>query len=109
MSDDSTSPTVNPWRPMSDPLDLAVLGKFAEELAECAAIVSRCIIQGIEEREPVTGKLNREALSEEIADVMASMGLTGDHFGLDQESTLARAHRKVAGLRLWHDMLRPRQ
>lgn len=51
---------LNPWHPMTDAINLAHLGKLAEELNECGAAVARCIIQGIDGSEPVTGKPNRE-------------------------------------------------
>ena len=49
---------LNPWQPERDPIRLAILGKLLEELAEAQAIVARCIIQGIDESEPVTGVHN---------------------------------------------------
>lgn len=54
---------------------LAVLGKLAEEGSEVATAAVRCIIQGIDESEPVTGKSNREWLEDEIADIMAQCDL----------------------------------
>ena len=63
----------NPWHPMSDAVDLKHLGKLAEELSEAGAAVARCIIQGIDEKEPVTGKINREWLQDELADVIANI------------------------------------
>jgi hypothetical protein len=63
---------LNPWRPMTRPIDLKHLGKLGEESNELGAAISRCIIQGIDEREPVTGKPNRQWLAEEIADVLAN-------------------------------------
>lgn len=47
-----------PWRPIQSPIDLKHLGKFGEELGECQAAVSRCIIQGIREKEPIERKPN---------------------------------------------------
>lgn len=61
----------NPWNPMTKAIDLKHLGKLGEEAGELSAIVCRCIIQGINEYEPVTGKSNREALEDEIADVQS--------------------------------------
>lgn len=54
------------WIPNTSSLDLAVLGKLAEETAELGASLARCIIQGVIESEPVTGKPNREWLEDEI-------------------------------------------
>lgn len=95
---------MNPWHPMSDPVDLKTLGKLCEELGECSAAAARCLIQGIDEREPRTGKPNRRWLSEELADVLANVRLTVDHFGLDQDFILSRADAKRAGLQQWRSM-----
>lgn len=97
-------PAPNPWLPMRDPIALKHLGKLAEELAEAGAATARCIIQGIDEREPVTGKPNREWLEDEIADVLANAQLVMDHFGLDMQRIHARAERKKVHLRAWHAM-----
>lgn len=96
---------LNPWVPMSVPIDVKHLGKLAEELSEAGAAVARCLIQGVEEREPVTGKLNREWLEDELADVMANIELVRRHFGLDQGRMNLRAQRKRRHLRAWHQML----
>jgi NTP pyrophosphatase (non-canonical NTP hydrolase) len=100
----AVSPVLNPWLPMQSPVDLKHLGKLAEELGEGQAAVARCIIQGIDEREPVTGKLNREWLEEEIADVMANLTLVMQHFDLDVARIMERRHRKIEHLRAWHAM-----
>lgn len=102
---DSQSPILNPWHPTTRPIDLKHLGKFGEELNECGSAVSRCIIQGIDEREPVTGKSNREWLEDEIADVTANMALVSEHFDLDHERIFKRVMRKMEQLRAWHSML----
>jgi NTP pyrophosphatase (non-canonical NTP hydrolase) len=92
----------NPWQPMSDPLDLAHLGKLGEELGELVAAKERCVIQGINECEPVTLKPNKEWLEDEIADVMANMRLVIGRFDLDLMRIERRADRKIAHLRQWH-------
>lgn len=95
----------SPWIPMSKPIDLKHLGKLAEELAECGAAVSRCLIQGIEEAEPVTGKINRAWLEDELADVIANAELNIEHFDLDIKRITERVERKKERLRRWHKML----
>lgn len=94
----------NPWHPTRDRTDLKVLGKLLEELGELTAAVSRCVIQGINEAEPTTGKMNYNWLTEEIADVYANINLTIDRFGLDREFITKRATQKRNQLRKWHDM-----
>jgi NTP pyrophosphatase (non-canonical NTP hydrolase) len=100
----ATDPKMNPWHPIREPVDLKHLGKLGEELNECGAAVSRCIIQGVEECEPVTGKPNKLWLQEELADVLANIELVIDHFGLDLDHMLTRRNKKMAQLKTWHEM-----
>lgn len=100
-----TSWALNPWVPMSKPIDLKHLGKLAEELNEAGSAVARCIIQGIDECEPVTLKQNRKWLEDELADVTVNIDLVTGHFGLDREMMQTRAARKRTHLRAWHAML----
>jgi NTP pyrophosphatase (non-canonical NTP hydrolase) len=95
----------NPWQPMSNPVDLAHLGKLGEECGELVAAKERCTIQGIDEREPVTGKLNREWLEDEIADVKANIELVMLRFNLDRDRIARRAGKKMEHLRGWHVQL----
>ena len=97
--------TVSPWQPETNPLRLAVLGKLAEELSEAAAIVSRCMIQGIDEFEPVTGVLNLDALRNEIADVFATSEIAIDYFDLNRQKIHERGDRKLDHLRRWHSLI----
>jgi NTP pyrophosphatase (non-canonical NTP hydrolase) len=92
----------NPWNPIKDPVQLKHLGKLNEELGELTAAVSRCIIQGVDEKEPVTGKVNREWLTEEIADVACNITLCVELFGLDTAAITRRVKEKEAKLRGWH-------
>lgn len=103
--DPATSWALNPWHPMQRPIDLKHLGKLGEEANELGAAINRCIIQGIDEREPITHKLNRDWLQDEIADVLANIELVREHFGLDAVSIRVRAERKKIHLRGWHSML----
>ncbi len=96
---------LNPWHPMERPIDKKHIGKLMEELGECSSAAARCLIQGIDEAEPVTGKINREWLEDEIADVLANAELNMDHFGLDRERIETRKVRKMEHLRAWHGML----
>ncbi|ODM71709.1 hypothetical protein [Bradyrhizobium elkanii] len=105
MADADTLGKANPWHPMTKPIDLKHLGKFGEELGECGAAVARCIIQGIDECEPVTGKSNREWLEDEIADITANMALVTEHFALDEARIFRRVLKKMEHLRGWHQQL----
>lgn len=104
MADADKLRDANPWHPIDDKVDLKHLGKLGEELNECGSAVSRCIIQGVDESEPVTGKINRVWLEEEIADVRANSELCIERFALDEARIAARAERKKAHLRQWHGL-----
>lgn len=105
MADDKKQSDYNPWHPMSKPIDLKHLGKLAEECGELSAAIARCIIQGIDEKEPVTGKVNKEWLEDEIADVMANIFLVERHFGLNSERMMKRGAAKAKKLITWHKMV----
>ena len=93
----------NPWRPMTDPRDLKTMGKLLEELGELTAAASRCLIQGIDEVEPITGKSNHLWLSEELADVMANAALVCERFSVDLDFIQDRSESKIVRLRGWHE------
>lgn len=95
---------MNPWHPMRNTVDVKTLGKLAEESGELSSAVARCLIQGIYEVHPVTGKPNVAWLQEEIADVLANIGLVVDRFNMDQQAIMARAEVKTEQLREWHRM-----
>lgn len=97
-------PKYNPWHPMTNSIDLKHLGKLLEECNELGSAIARCIIQGIYEKEPVTGKENKQWLTEEIADVLANINLVIEHFSLNEEFIAKRSKDKAARLKTWHDM-----
>lgn len=99
------SKALNPWQPERDTLRLAVLGKLGEELGEASSATLRCIIQGIDESEPVTGKPNRQWLQDEIADVYATATMAVELFGLSSTDIARRMERKIQHLRAWHGLL----
>jgi hypothetical protein len=96
-----TTNIISPWTPESNPNSLRVLGKTLEELTECGSAVARCLVQGIDESEPVTGKPNREWLLEEVADAYAVLDWTVDYFKLDIPAIAKRSARKQGGFRQW--------
>lgn len=96
----------SPWDPLTNSaLDLKILGKLLEELGEAVTAASRCVIQGIEEAHPETGKTNREWLEDELADVLANTNLASAHFNLDEERMNKRCERKMVHLSRWHQGL----
>lgn len=94
----------NPWTPITNLIDLKHLGKLAEELNECGSAVARCIIQGVDEKEPSTGVANRDWLTKEIADVACNIGLVIEHFDLDIQKIDDRVMLKRQHLTRWHNM-----
>lgn len=90
-----------PWIPMSDTRDLRVTGKTLEELGELVQCLSRCLIQGIDSAEPVTGVINRQWLESEVADTIATVTLLIQHFKLNEAIIDARAASKMAKLIPW--------
>lgn len=100
-------PTAGPsdWQPITDKHALAVLGKLGEEVNELGAAIFRCIIQGIDETEPTTGKVNRVWLEQELADVMAMTTITMRRFSLDTRAIMDRRDRKIAYKEPWFDAL----
>lgn len=71
----------------------------------CGGLVSassRCLIQGVDEAEPVTGRVNRNWLENAAADVRAWIELCEEHFSLDCARITARASKKKLHLQKWH-------
>lgn len=91
---------------MEDVVDKAHLLKAIEELNECSAAAARCLMQGIDEREPVAGKLNRQWLQDEIADVYATLSLLEDRFSLSLPEIRERAKKKREHLHGWHEQIK---
>jgi len=105
MDENSKNIPLNPWFPMNKSIDLKHLDKLLEETGELTSAAARCLAQGIDEREPVTGKLNREWLEDEIADVCANLELNIEHFNLNRERIASRIDFKKKHLKRWHGML----
>lgn len=104
-TDDIADKTPSPWIPMSNPGDVALLGKLQEEQNELGAIIARCLIQGFFAYDPETNKLNSLAVEDEIADVMAVCDLVIGRFSLDMVHMSKRKERKIQYIRTWIDAL----
>lgn len=100
-TDEIKDTKLNSWHPITDVKDLKVLGKLLEELGELTSAVSRCIIQGMDERHPITQKSNRVWLEEEIADVAATIELAFNRFGFDVGHLERRQLLKLELLSEW--------
>lgn len=92
---------MNKWTPEQNQMILRRVGKTGEEAAELMKVTSRIVIQGIDGIDPATGKTNRQALTEEIADVIAQAKVTVDALGLDNDAIMARAARKEQQMHEW--------
>lgn len=95
----------SPWVPMTNPRDIKVIGKNIEELCEAGAAAARCLIQGINETEPSSGRLNKTWYANELADVAATSRISMEHFGMDRGSIDERIRRKYAFLMRWLGMM----
>jgi hypothetical protein len=62
---------VSSWVPTVDRVELALLGKTLEETCELGKIAARCIMQGLDDRDPETTVANRMALTAELSDMEA--------------------------------------
>lgn len=97
--------SINLWKPEPDVVLHQALGKLAEECAELSQAIARCLIQGFHEEEPVTGKLNRTQLFEEVADVKAAMRWLFDVLDEPFKGESDRERRKFDGFKLWQSKL----
>lgn len=93
------------WLPETRTVIHQALGKAAEESAELSKIAVRCMIQGLDAVDPVTGKPNRKSLADELADVEATTEWLFELLSLDVEAHNARATRKLEGFRRWQAMI----
>lgn len=95
------------WTPTTDLMMLRRMGKLQEELAELANVAARCIIQGIDEVDPGTGKVNRLRLQHEIADVLAQCSQTIKALNLDETAISERTIEKERLMEEWEAMFPP--
>lgn len=92
---------MNTWTPTTDLLTLRRMGKLGEELGEAQVVAARVIIQGIDEVDPGSGKVNRQRLMDELADVQAQIGCTVLAFDLDQDYMGRRTAEKIRRMEQW--------
>ncbi len=105
---DTIKSTISPWMPEQDQIRLAILGKLGEEASELAQRCFRCIIHGLDELDPDTGRTNRVELEREISDVIACI-VTSENNRISNvdanEAYDKRVNDKVDGFKLWHGMI----
>lgn len=95
------------WIPTTNLLQLRRLGKLSEELGEAGSVAARCIIQGLDEVDPSSGKVNRKRLQDELADVRAQIDCTVQAFRLDQPYMARRTAEKMRQMAEWEAMFGP--
>lgn len=86
------------------------MGKLLEELLELGIVAVRCIIQGIDEVDPGSGKANRQRLKDELADVLAQCSVTCQYLFdniNDREYIMARQRQKIGYMAEWEAMFTP--
>lgn len=94
---------ITPWQPEQNRFRLAALGKLTEEASELSARASRCIIHGLDETDPDTGRRNRDELASEVADVLACIEILRETLGIVPQDT--RISSKANGFRHWHSLI----
>jgi hypothetical protein len=95
---------VNKWVPTTNLMELRRLGKLGEELGELSNVASRCIIQGLDETDPGTGRVNRDRLLDELADVAAQIDCTITAFKLNAAHFGQRRRAKRDQMAEWEAM-----
>lgn len=94
------------WTPTTNLMMLRRMGKLQEELGELSAVAARCIIQGIDEVDPGSGRLNRDRLIDEIADVIAQCEVTIDALKLTGHRIVDRIEEKTRQMQEWEAMFK---
>lgn len=92
------------WVPTTDLKELRRLGKLGEELGEASAVASRCIIQGLDELDPSSKRINRNRLEDEIADVLAQCNVTINMLNLDSDRIKERQYDKEKQMWVWEEL-----
>lgn len=91
------------WKPEPNVVLHQALGKLLEELGELTQIASRCMIQGFDASEPVTGVPNRQQLQKEMSDVYAALEWVSDITDVAEDTD--RVMTKLDGYHRWQRML----
>lgn len=78
------------------------LTKLMEECGELTAIAAKKVAFMHTDVHPDGAGSMKRRLEEEIADVLAAIGLVNDTFELDEQFVMTRAEQKLALFRKWH-------
>lgn len=79
------------------------LTKLIEECSEASQVAAKMIAFPDTDQHPDGAGSLRERLTNEIADVLAAVGLVIENFNLDQNRLMERAEKKRELFRKWHD------
>lgn len=96
---------ISAWHVETDKLRLRKLGKALEELSELSNVLARCIIQGVDEIDPSSGKVNRKRMQDEVADVFTQLAGLIDTFELDHAELIARSKYKKDSMDTWERLI----
>ncbi len=96
---------VTAWHCEKNEYYLRRFGKALEENNELGAVLARCIIQGIDEIDPSSGKTNRQRMQEEVADVYTQLTLLEQTFNLNGFAISERIQDKMASMHKWELLL----
>lgn len=96
---------MQPWKCETNQLILRRVGKLGEELAELLKVTNRIVIQGYDGVDPENNKSNQQALTEEIADVMAQCEVVKKHLTLDERFIKDRIKVKKKQMGEWEWLL----
>jgi NTP pyrophosphatase (non-canonical NTP hydrolase) len=99
-------PIMNAWKLEENPLIRRRLGKLTEEAGELLAIIGRIGVQGIDGVDPDNRVVNRQALTDELADVQAQIGCTVLALSLDQGYMAHRTAKKIRMMDEWEILLK---
>jgi len=78
------------------------LTKLQEECGELVAIAAKKAAFMHTDVHPDGNGSMKRRLEEEVADVLAAIGLINDTFELDEQFVMTRAEQKLALFRKWH-------
>lgn len=94
---------IQPWQGEERKNIRLAIGKLCEEASELAGICARIGIQGLDGIDPKSGKSNRQALEDEMSDVVAGMNFVHENTSclMDDE----RMNKKRNGYRRWFKMI----
>lgn len=96
---------VTAWHVEEDKFRKRKLGKSLEELSELSCVLARCLIQGVDEVDPSSGKVNRVRMQEEVADVYAQLNLLVLAFKLNEEEISERIVDKINSMKKWEQLI----